>query len=120
MNEGQHNDGRLHRLLHGVSSIFSKEPAAKQARAEGHAPGVEEIQEWLVKKVAEQLGVGTDELHVRTPLASYGLDSRAALSLSGALEDWLGRRLSPTLVWDYPTIEEMATHLAAGEGAPQP
>jgi len=32
--------------------------------------------------------------------------------LSGDLEAWLGRELSPSLIYDYPTIESLARHLA--------
>jgi 8-amino-7-oxononanoate synthase len=32
--------------------------------------------------------------------------------LSGELENFLGCRLSPTLLWDYPTVQELAEYLA--------
>jgi hypothetical protein len=35
-----------------------------------------------------------------------------AVALSGKLEEWLGRRLSPTLIYNYPTIAALANHLA--------
>ena len=35
-----------------------------------------------------------------------------AVGLAGELEDWLGRPLSPTLVYEHPTIEALARHLA--------
>jgi amino acid adenylation domain-containing protein len=70
------------------------------------------IESWLVNRVAEALGVSPTDIDVREALASYGLDSVRAVSLSGDLEEWLDRRLSPTLVYDYPTIEALARHLA--------
>ena len=48
----------------------------------------------------------------REPFTYYGLDSVQAVGLTGDLEIWLGRRLSPTLAWDYPNIESLARHLA--------
>ena len=39
--------------------------------------------------------------------------------LSGELEEWLARTLSPTLVWDHPTIHGLARFLA-GEAMPGP
>jgi len=74
------------------------------------------IEDWLVRQVAELLGTSQAEIDVREPLANYGLSSMAAVSLSGDLEDWLGKPLSPTLAWDYPTIELLSKHLA-GEPA---
>lgn len=72
----------------------------------------EEIQLWLVSKVAELVAVDPDEIDIAEPFARFGLDSIAAAGLTGDLEDWLNRRLPPTLVWDYPTIELLAQHLA--------
>lgn len=39
--------------------------------------------------------------------------------LSGDLEEWLERRLSPTVVYQYPTIAALAEHLAAATAAPE-
>jgi acyl carrier protein len=35
-----------------------------------------------------------------------------AIGLTGDLEDWLGTRLDPTLLYDYPTVAALAKHLA--------
>lgn len=113
MSEGLPKDNKHPKLIERVTHLF-------QRRDAGQAPqpaGAEQIQAWLVTKISKQIGISTDDINVREPLASYGLDSRAALALSGDLEDWLGRKLSPTLVWDYPTIEAIADHLANGSDA---
>ena len=73
------------------------------------------IQDWLVTHLAEELGLTPDEIDVRQPFESFGLSSREAVLLSGELEEWLGRRLQPTLLWEYPTIEALARHLAGAE-----
>jgi acyl carrier protein len=57
------------------------------------------------------LRISPDDIDVHQPLSNLGLDSRNAIALSGALEKLLGRELSPTLAWDYPTIEALAAHL---------
>jgi acyl carrier protein len=41
------------------------------------------------------------------------VDSARALLLVGDLETWLGRRLPPIVLWNYPTVEALARHLAA-------
>ncbi|WP_240506797.1 type I polyketide synthase [Thermoactinospora rubra] len=46
------------------------------------------------------------------PLEEYGLSSRDAVSLAGELADLLGRQLSPTLVWEHPTINRLAHALS--------
>ena len=70
------------------------------------------IQLWLVTRISERLKVEPHTIDVREPFSRYGLDSLQAVSLSGDLEDWLGRKLSPTLVYDYSTIETLARYLA--------
>ncbi len=74
------------------------------------------IQAWLLAQVAKRLKVNQRAVDMRTPLAHYGMDSITAVSLSADLEDWLGREISPTLAYDYPTIDALAGYLA-GEGA---
>lgn len=70
------------------------------------------IQTWLINAIAQQLKVAPQAIDVREPFVRYGLDSVAAVGLSGQLEAWLGRRLSPTLTYDYPTIEALSQYLA--------
>jgi hypothetical protein len=52
----------------------------------------------------------------------FGMDSVHAMMMVGDLEDLLGRRLSPTLAWAFPTVGAMAEHLVqeapAAETAP--
>lgn len=70
------------------------------------------IQHWLSSYLSEQLLIEPQEIDIQLPLEDYGLDSVEMLSLTGALEDWLGYQLSPDLVYEYPTIKELARHLA--------
>jgi len=72
-----------------------------------------EIQAWIVSYLAETLEIDPDEINVTIPFDRYGLDSSVAIGLTGDLEDWLGRKLDPTLLYDYPTVEALARHLAA-------
>jgi acyl carrier protein len=52
------------------------------------------------------------------PLLSAGLTSTAAVQLTGALEDVLGVSLPATLVFDYPSLDDIARYLEdAGVGA---
>lgn len=69
------------------------------------------IQAWLVSYLAELLEIDSDEIDVTIPFDRYGLDSSALVGLTGDLEDWLGRELDPTLLYDYPTIDALVQHL---------
>jgi acyl carrier protein len=73
-----------------------------------------EIEEWLLRYLAEELtkeGIKT-ELDVTVPFDRLGLSSATAVSMAGSLEEWLGREVDPTLPYDYPTIRRLSTHLA--------
>ncbi|HEX8145430.1 MAG TPA: acyl carrier protein [Pyrinomonadaceae bacterium] len=84
----------------------------EQANDGSKALSIEDIQNWFVSKLAEELGLKPEEIDIHEPFASYGLDSMTMVTLSGDLEEWLGLRLAPTLAWDYPTIEALAQYLA--------
>lgn len=71
------------------------------------------IRQWLLKRVARELGVAASDLDPRQPLAHYGLGSVQVVSLTGDLETWLEQRLPPTLIYEYPTIDALADHLGA-------
>lgn len=72
-----------------------------------------DIRTWLIEQIAAILSLSEDDIDPAETFDSFGLASRDAVSLSGDLEDYLGRRLSPTLLYQYPTINKLAEHLAA-------
>jgi acyl carrier protein len=70
------------------------------------------IEDWLVDRLAKMVRVAHDDIDVREPFANYGLGSYQGVELAGEIADWLGREVPETLVWDYPTIEDVAHHLS--------
>ena len=75
-------------------------------------PTAAEIEAWLVTQLAEILELTPAEIDVTARFDRYGLDSIAAVSLTGDLEDWLDFELDPVLMYDFPTIKAVAQHLA--------
>ena len=67
--------------------------------------------QWLTSWVEGATGV--DSVDPTTPLETYGLASRDAVILSGELEKKLGRRVDPTVAYQYPTIAALAQALLA-------
>jgi glutamate-1-semialdehyde-2,1-aminomutase len=76
-------------------------------------PGAQDIEKWLLNKVSECSGFAREELDPCEPFDNWGVSSREAVTLSGDLEEWLGRTLPPTLLWEYPTPRALSQHLAA-------
>lgn len=79
----------------------------------------EQLEDLITEKVAAAVGVPPGEIEPAEPFARYGLDSAGAVELAGTLSDLLGRELSGTLFYDYPSPHELALHLA-GLPAPAP
>ncbi len=92
-------------MQNGPQNDLHSQPKSKQ-----------EIQAWLVQQIAGLLYVDPTTIDVRVSFNNYGLSSRDAVMLSGDLEEWLDRRLSPTLLYEYPTILALSEYLA-GEPA---
>ena len=74
--------------------------------------GKEDIQFWLTNRISQRMGISPQHIGVKVPFTSLGLTSLAAVQIAGELEVCLGEPVSPTLVYDYPTIEKLARHLA--------
>jgi acyl transferase domain-containing protein len=73
---------------------------------------VEDIQVWLTNQIANDLGVKPNEINIRVPFDTYGLDSVLAIAIASAGKQFLGIDMSPLLLVHYPTIELLSQHLA--------
>jgi acyl carrier protein len=78
-------------------------------------PTTKEIQAWIAAYIADLLEIEPEEVDLQVPFDRYSLDSSVAVGLTGDLEDWLGCKLDPTLLYDYPTIAALAEYLSQGE-----
>ncbi|WNJ19783.1 acyl carrier protein [Pontibacter sp. G13] len=74
-------------------------------------PTREELIQWMIDHVAEETRMPKDKIETDKPFARYNLESIAAVSLTADLEDLLGTNLSPTLFWDFPSIEGVVNYL---------
>ncbi len=72
----------------------------------------EEIQDWLIAQMAERLNVDADDIDIDEPFDNYNLDSAKAMGMLGQLETWLGYEFNPVIIFNYPTIAELAGRLA--------
>ncbi|KHJ61489.1 acyl carrier protein (plasmid) [Burkholderia glumae] len=79
------------------------------------------LESWLIDKVAAYVRQPRDAILPDRPLTEYGLDSVYALTLIGDIEDHLGLRLEPTVIWDFPTVSALSAELirVQRETAPQ-
>ncbi|MEV7523938.1 acyl carrier protein [Streptomyces sp. NPDC091371] len=80
--------------------------AADTAKADG-------VYEWLSARLSLYLRRAPETIDPTVPLAEYGMDSVAALSLCGDLEEEFDLEVEPTLLWDFPTVASLVRHLTA-------
>lgn len=73
----------------------------------------QEIQSFLLSKIAEHLKLNEADIDPATPFVNLGVDSVFTVELSGELEDLLGCDLSPTLLYDHPSVAAVARYLSA-------
>lgn len=92
-------------------------PGPSTASPEQSTRSAEEIADWFVSQLSREIGIPAKDIDPTRPFAYYGLDSVHAVRLTAELESWLGQELSPTLAYEYPTIDLLSRHLA-GEEAP--
>lgn len=71
----------------------------------------EGIQTWLRERVAEYVNLPVEKILVDVRLVDYGMDSLAALTFSGEIEDEYGIEVPATIAWDHPTIAAIAALL---------
>ncbi|WKB51314.1 acyl carrier protein [Eleftheria terrae] len=71
------------------------------------------LKRWLVWRLATYLKRPQTEIDTTLSFDAYGLDSIAAIKLSGELEKLLERRLSPALLFDHDNIDQLSAFLAS-------
>lgn len=83
----------------------------------GSSSNQEVISNWLIATLAKRLELDPQTIDTQKDFIDYGLSSLEAVNISGDLEIFLSRRLSPTLLWEHSSIEALSTALAE-EGTP--
>jgi acyl carrier protein len=72
----------------------------------------EDIIAWCKQFIANTLNIPLTNINPKHEFESFGLDSVVAVSLAVELEEWLGRSVDPSLLFEYPSIEGLAIHLS--------
>ena len=74
------------------------------------------LEKLLTEQVAGMIEASPRDIDPRRPFRMLGFSSLMAVELTNCLATNLGRSLSETLLWTYPTIAELTTHLADETG----
>ena len=91
-----------------------EEEEAFEEEGESNIPlrTADEVDDWLVRNFADALHVEARELDPSAPLSNYGLQSVTVMDIAAQLSQWIGFKISPNIVYDFPTINALTKHLA--------
>lgn len=87
-------------------------PIETAPRQQVDHPNAAAIERWLIQRIATELKVPADQIDAAIPFSDFSLSSLDAMSISGELETYIGKRVPPTLLYDYPTIQLLAEYLS--------
>jgi NAD(P)-dependent dehydrogenase (short-subunit alcohol dehydrogenase family) len=109
---------------YGKARASRNEPLLKELKrlggqASAGFQAVEDVFAVVRESVARTLQFSIDEIDPAKEFGAMGLTSLLALELRNRLERALGRPLSATLAWNYPTVTTLSAHLA-GADKPHP
>jgi len=71
-----------------------------------------EIRQWCAGFFAKELKVPPSQIDPGVKFTRLGIDSTISIIFTIDLADWLGVELPPDIMFDYPTIGDLARHLA--------
>ena len=77
----------------------------------------EEIREWLMDWMAEQLGMSPDEVELDRTFASYGLDADDLARMAGDIEEYFEETLDGEAIRGRSTVATTARYLCELSGA---
>jgi acyl transferase domain-containing protein len=70
------------------------------------------LEDYLKRQMAKILGTTASRLDIRKAFKAYGMDSLGAIRFRSRIESDTGLQLSATIVWNYPSIKQLAAYLS--------
>jgi acyl transferase domain-containing protein/acyl-CoA synthetase (AMP-forming)/AMP-acid ligase II/acyl carrier protein/NAD(P)-dependent dehydrogenase (short-subunit alcohol dehydrogenase family) len=99
--------------LRTLASFEDVKPAERESKARGDRSGHDygKLLDRLRRNVAGKLSLDHSSVDPKQPFADYGLSSLQLAELAGDLEQYLGREISPSLLYAYPTLDSLVRYL---------
>ena len=95
----------------GTQRHAGRRGAAAKKKVSADPDRRKDVQAQIVHCVQDLLGVGADQVDTQAPLMEMGLDSLAVTQLVRELSETTGTPLPPTLLFDFPTVDALTTHI---------
>lgn len=81
---------------------------------ESHQPDrLAEAVDWIVKYLNKRLDDAPATLQLDAPFTQFGIDSMFAVVMSEDIAAWTGVDSPSNLLYQYPTINDLARYIAA-------
>ncbi|MGO4773547.1 amino acid adenylation domain-containing protein, partial [Flavobacterium sp. W22_SRS_FK3] len=74
-----------------------------------------DLEKFLREAVAAELSIGILNVNAHTSFSELGMSSIQSIRLTGKLSDYLGIEITPTIVYSYSNIKDLATYLLSNE-----
>ena len=104
-------DGSIEGVLHEDIDPAVDVRSESDERPTPNPQETAQIRRWLTERVAYYLERPVDEIDATVPLAESGMNSVSATSLCGDVEDRFEINVDPTMVFDYPTVDDIAVFI---------
>jgi acyl-CoA synthetase (AMP-forming)/AMP-acid ligase II/acyl carrier protein len=106
--------GQLQVVAHWQANLESAADGGEDGRTAARPEIVtaEDIEEWLIERIAARLRMPSAQVHTTTAFLDFGMSSVDAVEIAAELERWLERRISPTAIYNHPNIASLARWLA--------
>ncbi|GGH14278.1 acyl carrier protein [Mucilaginibacter phyllosphaerae] len=79
----------------------------------------EAIRNWLIHRVSAYTQIPVSHIDIDEPVSeTYAISSIHSVSLIGELQEYVGCKVSPIILYEYPTIADIAHFLANRDGVP--
>lgn len=106
-------------FYHWPQQLRPTEPAQRALTSSDPSSDKNPLLLWLQTWLATELQGSPTQFSLTQPLRAQGLDSALAVRLHADLESLLQRPLSPSLLWDYPSLEKLLPALTAPAETPK-
>ncbi len=70
------------------------------------------IVKWIRDYLQRALDLKRDVIEDDTYFSDYGVDSMFAVVMTGDIREWIKKDISPTALYEHPTVNKLADHVA--------
>lgn len=88
-------------------------PEHSQATAADRRPTESDIRDWCTAYLAKSLKLSAELIDPNKKFARFGIDSASSVFFLMDLEEWLAIELPADIIFEYPTIAQLARYIAS-------